>query len=233
EAYTVWGLPCPTRDSPLVISPGFAVHELDGPAGVGLPPRVYDAYAEFHWAPWLGPRLKADVMVTPGVFSDFDNTGSQSVRVTGYGAGIWTWTPTARLVLGAAYYDRPDISVLPVGGALWKPDEETDLRLVFPKPRIAHRIYPGGIYSADVEHWLYLAGEFGGGIWAFRRSDGTDDVFSYRDYRLLLGWERKVLWGLTSQLEIGYVFGRKGQFQSAEGDFHPTDTVLLRGGLRY
>ena len=38
ESKLILALPCPTRDSPLVITPGFTVHYLDGPAGVDLPP---------------------------------------------------------------------------------------------------------------------------------------------------------------------------------------------------
>ncbi|MEN6450640.1 MAG: hypothetical protein ABFC96_09130, partial [Thermoguttaceae bacterium] len=37
----IFALPCPTIDSPLVITPGFAVHCLDGPQNADLPPRLH------------------------------------------------------------------------------------------------------------------------------------------------------------------------------------------------
>lgn len=233
ELTTVWGVPCPTRSWPLVITPGFAVHNLDGPAGAGLPPRVYDAYTEFRWIPRFCSQFRADVAVTPGVYSDFEHSNSHALRITGYGSGIWTWCPQLKIVLGAAYLDRRDVSVLPIGGFIWKPSEETEFRLVFPQPKIARRIYWTGAYLPDVENWVYVSGELGGGIWAFQRPDATEDVFSYRDYRLMLGLERKVIGGLSSLFEVGYVFGRKIEFDSTGARIYPTDTVLLRGGLRY
>ncbi|MGA2032630.1 MAG: hypothetical protein ABSG68_10260 [Thermoguttaceae bacterium] len=86
--------------------------------------------------------------------------------------------------------------------------------------------------SDEVQDWLYLAGELGGGTWAIRRA-GDDDVFSYRDYRVLLGVEHKVLHAISSRLEVGYVFGRRISFDSGAPDFTPHDAVVLRGGLTY
>ena len=39
----IFALPCPTINSPLVITPGFAVHYLQGPQNADLPPRLYEA----------------------------------------------------------------------------------------------------------------------------------------------------------------------------------------------
>ena len=57
ETKLVVALPCPTTDSPLVITPGFAVHYLDGPADVDLPPRLFDCYAQFRWLSQVTPQL--------------------------------------------------------------------------------------------------------------------------------------------------------------------------------
>ncbi|MGA2619329.1 MAG: hypothetical protein ABSF26_17105 [Thermoguttaceae bacterium] len=233
ELSTVWGLPCPTRAWPLVITPGFSFHALDGPSGLDLPSRLYDIYSEFRWAPRFGERLRVDVSVTPGYYSDFQNNSRQAVRVTGYGMGIWNWTPTLKLVLGAAYLDRPDTNVLPIAGVSWNPDEATELCLVFPKPKIAHRLYWDGVHGTDVEYWVYLAGELGGGTWAIREPNGADGLLGYSDWRCWLGIERKAIGGLSGRVEIGYVFQRKIQPDTGLPDFYPNDTLALRGGLRY
>ena len=85
------------------------------------------------------------------------------------------------------------VSFTPIG---WSPDgpgrrdslrptEDTEFRLVFPAPRISHRIA-----TVDgTNYYLYLGGEFGGGTWAIRREDGRDDTVGYNDLRLLLGAE--------------------------------------------
>lgn len=233
ELYSVWGLPCPTREWPLVISPGLAMHFLDGPEAVDLPPRLYEAYAEFRWLPQICEKLKLDLAVQPGYYSDFQQSSGEAVRITGHASGIWNVTPLFQLVAGAAYLDRKDVPVLPIFGFIWKPCEDIEYRLVFPAPKIAYRVCWDGIYDPNVQHWIYLSGELGGGTWAIRNSDGTDGLFTYSDWRVMLGLERKIPLGLCARAEVGYVFNRKIIMSSLADDFRPSDTVMVRGGLSY
>lgn len=234
ELRTVLGFPCPTRESPLVVTPGFAVHYFDGPTSPDVPPRVYDAYAQFRWLSRLTPRLGVDLSITPGVFSDFQQSSDKAVRINnGYGVGAWTWNPATKVVLGAGYFDRHDTRVLPVGGIMWNPNDDTSFDLLFPAPKIARRVYWCGSGTADVQDWIYLSGEFGGSTWAVQRASGADDVLYYRDIRIILGLERKVIGGFGGRMEVGYVFRRRLQYASPTPEFDPSDTVLLRGGLVY
>ena len=234
ELKTVLGFPCPTIKSPLLVTPAFGAHFLDGPRGTDLPPRVYDASAEFCWMSQVTPSLGVDLTVTPGVFSDFDQSSKEQLRLTGHGAGAWTWTPTTKIVAGVGYFDRRDVHLLPIGGLIWNPSDDASFVLIFPAPRIAKRIYCFGGLSKDVQDWVYLAGEFGGATWAFRRDSGADDLFTYSDVRVILGLERKTFGGLGAKLEVGYVFSRKVEYWSrVPPDLAPADTVMLRGGLTY
>ena len=228
ELKTVLGLPCPTREYPLLITPGFAVHYLDGPAAVALPPQLYDAYLEFRWLGHVTPRLGYDVAVTPAVDSDFRQHSSQALRVTGHGIAAWTCSPTLTLVLGADYLDRTDVPLLPVAGLVWKPNDNAKFELVFPQPKISHRFYWNGIVNQDIEDWIYIGGELGGGTWAIQRGDGANDVLSYRDLRVFLGVERKAFGRLSPRFEVGYVFARKLQLDQAATDFVPHDTLMVR-----
>ncbi len=233
ELKTVFGFPIPSRRSPLVVTPGFAVNYLDGPAAADAPPRVYDATLQFRWWKRFTPRFGVDFAVTPGVSSDFEQSSGEAFRIPGHVAGKFEWTPNLDVVLGAAYLDRQDVTVLPIGGLAWRPTEDLEFNLVMPRPNIARRIYWRGAYTDDIQDWAYVAGEFAGGTWAIRRIDGTDDVLTYRDFRLLLGLERRALWRMDGRLEIGYVFGRKVEFASATPDVRPSDTVMLRAGITY
>ncbi len=225
----VLGFACPTRRSPLLVTPGFAVHYLEGPIGADLPPQVYDAYAQFRWMHEFTPRFAVDLAVTPGVFGDFDEGADDAIRVAGHAVVVWTCGPNLKLLLGAAYLDREDIGVLPAGGLIWTPYDELKFELIVPRPRIAARLACDG----DVEDWAYFAGEFGGGTWAIRRTGGGSDVLNYRDWRLVLGIERKAVHGPNTRLELAYVFGRELQFDSAAADITPTDTIMLRAGVTY
>ena len=233
ELRTVLGLPIPSRRSPLVVTPGFAVHYLDGPMISDLPARVYDATVQFRWWKRFTPRFGIDFAVTPGVFGDFEHRGSEAFRIPGHVAARFEWTPRAEILFGAAYLDRDDVAVLPVGGLIWRPRDDWSLEMVAPRPRIARRVRSPWDDTDAIEHWVYLAGEFGGGTWAIRRAEDTDDVLTYRDFRAIVGVERKALWRLDWRLELGYVFERAIEYAGATPDVEPSDTVMLRGSLTY
>jgi hypothetical protein len=174
-----------------------------------------------------------DLAVAPGVYSDFEQDVDEALRITGHGAALYDWTPTTRLMLGVAYLDREDVSVLPIGGVIWKPNDQWEFKLVAPRPEIARRVYWFGQVGEKVKDWLYLTGEFGGDTWAIERAAGTPDIFTYRDYRVLLGLERKAIGSPDGWIEIGYVFGREIEYDSPTPDVSPPDTVLLRAGVTW
>ena len=232
ELKTALAIPIPSRRWPMVVTPGFAVHFLNGPAAPDLPPKVFDSYVQFRWWRRFCPRFGLDVAVTPGLYGDYQQTGDGALRITGYAAGVFTWTPEARIVLGATYQDRPDYPVLPIAGVTWTPREDVKCDLVFPRPKIAKRILWSGACTEDLQDWIYVAGELGGGIWAVQRP-GVTDVITYRDYRAILGLERWDLVGLDFKLELAWVFGRKLTFRSGTPDAFPSDGLLLSGGVTY
>jgi len=232
ELKTTLAVPVPSRRWPMLITPGFAVHFLDGPAAPDLPAKVYDAYLQFRWWRRFTPRFGLDMAVTPGLYGDFEQTRDGALRITGYAAGVFNWTETAKIVGGASYLDRDDVPFLPIGGLIWTPNDEYKFELVCPRPKIAKRILWSGADGPDLQDWIYVAGDLGGGIWAVQRA-GITDVFSYRDYRAILGLERWSLRGLDLRVEAAYVFGRKIEYRSATPDAHPSDAVMLSGGLTY
>jgi hypothetical protein len=111
---------------------------------------------------------------------------------------------------------------------LWRPNDDTRGDLVFPSPKLAHRLTTIGL----TQWWGYVAGEFGGGTWSVERASGTGDTADYSDLRLLGGLEWVHGSGAKFHCEIGYVFGRKVRFAGGP-DFQPTDTLLLRAGFAY
>ena len=233
QLQAVFGLPCPTRASPLLISPAYGVHFLNGPAWLGLPSQVYDAYIDFRWLSQVTPQWGLDLAVTPGYYSDYQQQTSGALRLTGHVIAAWTWTPTASLVLGVSYLDRTDVPVLPVCGISWKPNDDARFDLVFPQPKIAHRVYWNGVCDPKFQDWVYIGGELAGGTWAVQRFGTLNEVLNYRDDRVFVGIERKSAQALSAKLEVGFVFARKIQFDNEGIDFVPTDTLVLRGELVY
>jgi hypothetical protein len=235
EASTTLAVPTAGEWAPVLLTPGLAAHFWEGPDGAtvpgvpGLPRRLYDAYVDVGWRPRLAKWLFADLGITPGVYSDFRDVSARAFQLRGRGLAIVAFSPQLQVVLGALYVNRNRTKVLPAGGIIWNPDEDTKLQMVFPAPKLARRVATVG----DTSWWAYLAGEFGGGRWVVERPDGGIDSVDYTDVRANLGLEWLRTAGLKGHLEVGYVFARRVNFTSDTPDFHPDSTVMLRAGLSY
>ena len=225
------GMPAPTVDSPLLITPGFGATLVDAPAGVDLPSTLYEGYIQARWLRKIGKRFGVDLAVAPGWYSDFHNDSSQSLRITGHGFGAWEATDNLRVVAGLIYLDRYDVNMLPAGGLVWTPADDKRFELIFPRPRLAWRFAE----HPRAAHWSYLAAEFGGNQWAMQSATGADEVVVIRDYRLIAGWERKPAdLGISWRLETGYVFGRTVQYYDSDTPTaEPGNTFMVRGGVWY
>jgi hypothetical protein len=229
EALTTVALPAPSKEWPLLITPSYRARFLDGPVSPDLPARLYDAQVQFRWLPKLTERLRVDLAIEPGVHTDFETNDADAFRTPGRGLGIFDLNPTYRFVLGVLYLDREDLSLIPAGGVMITPNEDWQLDLIFPEPKIAQRLWADG----NTEYWQYIAAEFGSGPYSIRRADGRQDVIILSDYRLLYGVERKRLGGIWTKIEAGYVFGREIEFVSNDPRYEPSPTLLLRAGVTF
>jgi hypothetical protein len=228
------GMPAPTVESPLLVTPGFGatfVDEVAGPSDPGLPAQLYESWLQARWLSKLGERFGVDLAVAPGWYSDFVNDTPEAFRITGHGFGAWEARKDLRVVAGVIYLDRYDVNLLPAGGLLWTPSEAQRHEIIFPRPRFAWRVAEG----RRAAQWVYVAGEFGGNQWAVRRDSGANDVVVYHDYRLIAGWERRPAdLGANWRIEAGWVTGRLVEYYLTDtGDYRPDDTFLVRGGLWY
>ncbi len=183
ESSLMLGFPMPTVESPLLVTPAFAVHYLNGPDSPDLPPRLYSTGSEFRWLRPITQFLIADVAVGVGYYSDFETDSDEAIRITGRGLGIYKWSDTTTVALGVAYLDRDDVAILPVAGIIWAPTPEWYFELVVPRPKISRRLYHDGTIR-ELEYWGYVAAEFGGGQWAIATDDGGSDVLVLTDYRI-------------------------------------------------
>jgi hypothetical protein len=232
ETSIVLGFPFPVRTAPLLVTPRFGVHYLQGPATPDLPARLYDSAIEFRHMRQLNDRWAMDVAVTTGYYSDHQRDNGDAFRVTGRGLAVYEWSPFTKVVLGVVYLNRAGASVIPAAGLIVKPSDSVRWELIFPRPRAALRLDSWSTPDID-EWWCYVVGEFGGGVWTIERASGARDVITSRDYRAILGLERKITDGIDQRFEVGYVFEREIEFDSGTPDFYPGDTVMLRLGLVY
>jgi len=211
----------------LLFTPRFGWHVVGNGGPVGMPPQFFDAGLDTTLYLPLGQKWSFLGMVGPSIFSDGQNTTSQSFRLTGRALVFYKWSETVKLSGGFLYLDRVDIKALPAGGIFYQPRDDLKIELFFPRPRIAWRY----AQDEDISSWCYLAGEFGGNSWAIERSNGTPDIMTLRDYRLVAGLEHVNGDDFRCLLEAGFVFGRKIEYSSGIGNTTQSPTAMLRGGL--
>ena len=223
--------------APLLITPGFGLQLWDGPQTTqtmlaDLPPSTYDVFVDAAWNPQFTPLFGAELGVRTGIYTNWDVMVSQSWRIMGRAVGTLQLTPTMQGKAGIVYLDRNQVKLLPVVGMTWVPNANARYDILFPTPKAAWRFSE----VANRALWGYVAGEYGGGAWTFRRSTGQISPFDYNDIRIVLGGELvpKTPQGLTGHFEVGYVFYRQLFFVDGPPQIQDLDdTWMLRLGLGY
>ena len=222
---------------PLYVIPSYSQHEWEGPTvpGSDLPGSAFSAFIDSGWETNPQQTLGVELGVRVGVFSAFNAISSESIRIQGKALGRLRLTPTATLRAGVFYLDRNKIKLLPAGGILWMPNQDTRFDLFFPEPKLAH--YVATLGNSDV--WWYLTGYYGGGAWTIKQTDDSNDEIDINDIRLMLGLE----FGKSDQIrqgfrlgfiEAGYAFNRELIYRVRSASSLDLDnSFILRAGFAY
>ena len=137
-------------EPPLLITPGFAWHFWDGPsserprqsrhAAADLR-RLYRRRLESGHRP---NAFSAELEASVGIYSDFSQITSQSIRLMGKGMAVIAIPDTAlSMKVGVWYINREKIKLLPAGGFVWKPS---------PLTRVRHPLSQSQVHAAAVHH---------------------------------------------------------------------------------
>ena len=219
---------------PLRITPAFIAHFWNGPetavTGVDLPEQAFSALLGFDHTTNPARAFGLETNATVGVYSDYDNFSSDSLRLTGRLVGWRRFNEYFVGKLGVEYFDRIRTKLLPVVGFYAKPTPDFRLDITFPRSKIAHRI-PN---INNFEAWVYGRAEYGGGSWAIERTSGEDDQVDINDVRAIIGMEWISPRRITGYFEAGYVFERELVFQSSTIDnIQIEDSFLLSLGVAF
>lgn len=222
--------------TPLLVTPGFGLHLFEGPqrdpiTGTDLPGSTYDAYLDAAWHPQVNPWFGGDLAARVGVYTDFNTITDDSVRLTGHGYGVLSFSPSFQIKAGVIYLDRVKVKILPAGGIIWTPNPDVRFELLFPNPKFARRLNTIG----NTDWWVYFRGDYGGGTWTIRHALDVPNRYEridYNDIRIALGFEFRGLRGTLGHFEVGGSFDREIIYRNHPNDtFRPNPTVFVGGGL--
>jgi len=226
------------QQTPLLITPGFAVHLWDGPVSTGpdpnvspdLPPRAYDAYLEAAWLPQPTPWLGADLAFRIGVYSDFSKVTTRSIRFPSHGLAVLSFSPSFQVKAGVFFLDRNHVKLLPAGGIVWTPNKDIRFDVLFPNPKLAKHLTTIG----TAEWWIYARGEYGGGAWTVKRINGSLNSVDYNDIRVAAGVEFERSGGLHGTFEVGLAFDREIFYvETPAANINPSATIFLGGSIAF
>ena len=229
--YPIFGPPPP------IVSLGFAFTDLRAPSPFDLPPELYETSLGLAWMRRWNERWMIRSMLGVAHATDGNNNSSDAWQFRG---GIfalyrpnqrWTWT------FGALALGRNDIPVVPAIGLIYQPRPEVRFDLAFPRPRLSLLLTDDGTR----QQWGYVGAGLNGATWAYQQRGGVNDQITYRDWRLVLGWESTprlepgmpFARGRHFGAEIGYAFGREFEFERGRSDFGIDDAVMLRGFMKF
>jgi hypothetical protein len=222
---------------PPMITAGFSFTDLHAPESFDLPSSLYDISLGITGMRKLDNRWMIRWMISSAFASDWENTTSDAWQFRGGAFVVWNCSEQWQITLGALATGREDIPVLPAAGAIWQPGDRVRVDLMMPRPRVSFMVADRG----SRQHWIYAGGGLDGGTWAYQRASGLDELLTYREWRLVLGWEAKPPGrfggpptpGLKLGTEIGYVIGRTFEFNSAAPDIKPDNALLLRASVSF
>lgn len=213
--------------APLIFTPGFAVDHWTGALAEYLPDQVYSSYFDINWRPRVTETIDLNLGVSPGLYGDYRKIDSATLQWTGWALGDLAVSEQWHLLAGVLFVRQLESHVLPAGGVIWIPDSDTRFELVFPRPRIARRLYT----VSENDWWGYVAVQYGGGAWAITLVDDSRDTLFYSDIRVVVGTEWRRPRGTVGVFEVGYLFNRQ---LSLTDDFaEPSSTLIVRGGLTF
>lgn len=228
EGSATFGFPCPSLNTPLLISPICQWTEWNVPNqlqnDLGNKLSLISAGLSMEYLGPVHDSLLLDLNLDLLWASDTHARTSEALRIIGYGSAIWRLGDRSRMVLGVSYNDVGHFKIVPIAGLLFKPTDDLVLELLFPRPKISWKL-PDHCHSnsrSNAPYWIYLAGEYETGKWNIRAKNGSlfsdKTTYSYHDVRLFGGIERKSLSELNWALEGGIAFDRHLQVDNS--DFH-------------
>lgn len=224
--YPIFGPPPP------FLNLGYSYTDLNAPAALDLPSDLYDYSFGFSWMRPINDRWMLRTMLSTALATDNRNNSSDAWQFRGGFFAMyrpneqWTW------IVGALALGRNDIPAVPAVGAIWQPNEALRFDLTLPQPKVSFLLLDNG----PRQQWGYIGAGLNGGTWAYERSGGIDDQLTYRDWRLVLGWQStptpepgmRFTRGRKLGVELGYVFARKFEFESGLPDVTLDDSLMLR-----
>lgn len=215
---------------PPLIKTGFGYTHLFSDE-FGLPENLYEYSLGLTWIRPCSDRWTVLSMLGVGMATDNENRSRDAWQFRGGVFGIFERNENWKWTFGALATGRRDLPVIPAIGAVWQPSPTLRVDLTFPRPRVNWLVAE----TEARQRWVYLGATLNGSSWAYQAPGNVDDQLTYRDWRLVAGWESRpaaaeglpAAFGRTIAVEVGYAFAREFEFERETRTESLSDTAFI------
>lgn len=205
---------------------GYGLRHIDAPAGARLPQELHSLTASLGGDYQATSDLALNLLVMPGLRSDFKAVGSDDLRVLYAFMGRYSLAEKWTFLAGAIYLEGyRAVPVLPIFGAIYRPDEHWTISLAAPRPSVS--------YAPDKTSRYYLGGEFTAGEYQLHDPSLQAKIINYSNYRVFAGAAYTFSSAVSLNLSGGYAFARRFLFyDSSRRDINVENTPFARLGVK-
>jgi hypothetical protein len=224
----------PTSNSPILRKSAPAgssrVPHRQASGSPSLPGSVYRLGWDLTLATPIVGLWSMQLDFNPSLDTDFNGgLGREALQLDGNAMLFYRASPQWMIVLGAGYWDRVDKIILPYAGVVWNPNDQWEVRLLFPKSRISY--FLGNINHGA--HWLYASGEYHVESYQINQPGvSSQQQVQMQDWRFAVGVRSDHV-TYDKFIELGVVFGRNVDFKTVTPGFNFNDTLMLRAGVKF
>lgn len=203
----------------------YSLRILDAPDSARLPEELHTVSVKWSGNYQVNKDTGLTFLVAPSLNGDFKVIGTDDIRMQIGLMGRYNMSAKLTLLAGLIYRQGfESLPVLPIIGAMYRPDEHWTLSLAAPRP--------GVTYSPDKTSSYYIGGEFASSEYQLHDASLGAKIISYRDYRALAGAEFLLFSAIKLNIAAGYAFDRKFVFyDGARDDVKVDDSPFARIGV--
>jgi hypothetical protein len=189
----------------------YSLRKLDAPDSARLPDELHTLSVNFCGNYQLNKKTVITFLVTPGLNGDFKDIGADDLQTELGITGSYNMTTKLTLLAGLVYQQGYEsFPVLPIIGAIYRPNEQWTLGLGAPRS--------GVTYSPNRTSSYYIGEEFGGSEYQLHDASLGAKKISYVDFRAVAGAEYILFSAIRVNIAGGYAIERKFKFYDGSRD---------------
>ena len=209
----------------LIVGGGYGLKHIDASSGASLPQDLHALFLEAGARYRINEKAFASVRLSPGFYSDFNEIGTDDLRMPVLALGGYSFDDSWSVVGGLIYrFGSHSSRFMPALGFSYQPNEAWRFDMVAPRPTIT--------YSASRQLQLFVAGDFASDEFEVHDQAFGARAIKYSDYKVLAGVGFLPVPEVKLSTSIGYAFDRRFVFyDSFRPDLRLEDAPFFRVSL--